>query len=313
MFRPEVKVVDCTIRDGGLMNEWQFDRQLVKDVFHGLVQAGVDYVELGYKADKSQFSTEKFGPWRFCDEEDLREVAYACDTKVAVMVDVGRTDMNTILPAEDSLVRLYRVATYLKDIVQAIEMGEEIKARGYQTACNIMAVSHEDEKELDAAIARLADTSFDVVYLVDSFGNMDSRHIHYLAEKYLTRLPNQQIGIHTHNNQQLAFSNTVESVFKGINYLDASIFGIGRAAGNCCLELLLGFLQNPRYDVRPVLDLIQKYFLRMRQDLVWGYEIPYAITGMLNKHPQAALSFMRNAESGSFSAFYDELTKTDKA
>ena len=73
MYRPEIKVIDCTIRDGGLMNDWHFSKEMVKDVFHGLAQAGVDYIELGYKVDKKQFSPEEFGPWRFCDEEALRE------------------------------------------------------------------------------------------------------------------------------------------------------------------------------------------------------------------------------------------------
>ena len=311
MFRPEIKVIDCTIRDGGLMNDWFFDREMVRDVFAGLVKAGVDYVELGYRADKNQYSPSEYGPWRFCDEEDLRDVAFACDTKIAVMVDVGRTDQESIPPADQSIVAMYRVATYVKDIQKAIILGKQIKDKGYEVAINIMAVSHALEPELDQAIAQLAGTDFDVVYLVDSFGYMGAHQVHYLAEKYLAALPGKQIGIHCHNNQQLAFSNTCEGVYKGITYLDASIFGMGRAAGNCCLELLLGFLHNPRYDVRPVLDLIQRYFLKLREELIWGYEIPYAITGMLNKHPQAAMTYMKGALSDSFSKFYDELRDVD--
>ena len=83
MYRPEIKILDCTIRDGGLMNNWEFDKSMVKDVFQGLVEAGVDYVELGYRADKKEFSPKDHGPWRFCDEEDLRDVAYECDTKIS--------------------------------------------------------------------------------------------------------------------------------------------------------------------------------------------------------------------------------------
>lgn len=311
MYRPEIKVLDCTIRDGGLMNDWHFDKALVKDVFHGLVQAGVDYVELGYRADKKQFSPKDFGPWRFCDEQDLRDVAYECDTKISIMVDVGRTDYDAFLPASESLVKLVRVATYVKEVDKAIHLGRHIKSMGYEVAVNIMAVSHALEPDLDEALDELAATNFDMVYLVDSFGYFYSEQIHYLADKYLTRLNGKPVGIHCHDNRNLAFANTIEGIIKGINRLDATIFGIGRAAGNCQLEMLMAFLKNPKYDVRPILDLIQKYFVEMKKELRWGYEIPYAITGVLNKHPRAAMAFMKGVHGNTFSEFYDELLNAD--
>lgn len=308
MFRPEVKVLDCTIRDGGLMNDWRFEKAMVKDVFDGLAKAGVDYVELGYRADKKQFSPKDFGPWRFCDEEDLREVAYECDTKVSIMVDVGRTDYDAFLPADQSIVKLIRVATYVPEIDKAIHLGRHLKSMGYEISVNIMAISHVFEPDLDRALDKLAETDFDMVYVVDSFGYMFSEQVQYITEKYLTRLPGKSIGIHCHNNQQLAFANTIEGILKGNNYVDATVYGIGRAAGNCPLELLLTFLKNPKFDVRPVLDLIQKYFLKLIEELRWGYEIPYAITGMLNKHPRAAMAFMKGVHGNSLREFYDGLT-----
>ncbi|MEK7795560.1 MAG: nucleoid-structuring protein H-NS, partial [Candidatus Hydrogenedentota bacterium] len=83
MYRPEIKIVDCTIRDGGLMNDHRFSHDMVKELFHALAQAGVDYVELGYKCDKKQYAQADFGVWKFCDEADLRKVAYECDSKVS--------------------------------------------------------------------------------------------------------------------------------------------------------------------------------------------------------------------------------------
>lgn len=308
MYRPEIKVLDCTIRDGGLMNDWRFDKAMVKDVFAGLAEAGIDYVELGYRADKQQYSKDDFGPWRFCDEEDVREVAFECDTKVSVMADVGRTDFNDIIPSGQSLVRLYRVATYVKDMAKAIELGHHCKEQGYELSINIMAISHALEPDLDDALDKLAETNFDMVYLVDSFGYLQPNQIEYMAHKYLTKLPGKQIGIHCHNNQQLAFANTLEAAVQGITCLDGSIYGIGRAAGNCPLELILGFLKNPKFDVRPVLDLIQNYLIPLKQELRWGYEIPYVVTGVLNKHPRAAMAFMNGAHGETFREFYEELS-----
>ncbi|MBI2424408.1 MAG: aldolase catalytic domain-containing protein [Candidatus Hydrogenedentes bacterium] len=309
MYRPEIKICDCTIRDGGLMNNWEFSKEFVKEVFQGLVDAGVDYAELGYRADKKQFDPAKSGLWRFCDESDLRDVAFECGTKISVMCDVGRTDYATILPKHESIVGMYRVATYAKDIDKAIHLGNHIKNLGYEVCINIMAASHVLEPDMDEALGQLAQTNFDAIYLVDSFGYFYSEQIHYLAEKYLQALPGKQVGIHCHNNQQLAFANTIEGIIKGINYVDGSIYGMGRAAGNCTTELLLGFLKNPKYNVRPVLALIEKHFLRMREELRWGYEPPHMIVGMLNKHPKASLKFMDDFVAGKptdLVAFYNE-------
>lgn len=314
MYRPEIRIVDCTIRDGGLMNDHRFSTELVKKVFDACARAGVNYCELGYRADKSQFSPDDFGPWKFCDEEDLREVAYECDTKVSVMADVGRTDYADIIPAKDSIVSMYRVATYCNDIDKAIDLGNHVKAQGYEASVNIMAVSHVLEPDLDEALAQLAETNFQFVYLVDSFGYLYSEQVQYLADKYLAAFKDTdiEVGIHCHNNQQLAFSNTVEGIIKGINTLDGSIYGMGRAAGNCTTELLLGFLKNPRYDVQPILDLIEEVFIDLHSELKWGYQIPYMVTGILNKHPRSAMALMREKNGVSYGEFFKKLTTEEE-
>jgi 4-hydroxy 2-oxovalerate aldolase len=311
MYRPEIKVLDCTIRDGGLMNEWKFEKPFVKEVFEACVRAGVDYCELGYRVDKKMFSPKDFGPWRFCDEEDLRDVAYKCDTKIAIMCDVGRTDYAAFLPAEESIVDMVRVATYVPDIDKAIHLCNHVRDLGYKVTLNIMAVSQVLELDLDEALEQVAQTDCDALYIVDSFGYFYSEQIDWLAAKYMSKVPNKTIGVHCHNQQQLAFANTIEGIIKGCNYVDASVFGIGRAAGNCPLELLLGFLKNPKFDVRPILDLIQKHFIDMKKELRWGYEIPYAVTGMLNKHPRAAMAFLKGVHGSTFSEFHDQMLNVE--
>lgn len=295
------------------MNDHRFSKEFVKKVFEACVQAGVNYCELGYRADKSQFSTDDFGAWKFCDEADLRDVAYECDTKISIMADVGRTDYDDIIPAADSIVSLYRVATYAKDVDKAIDLGNHAKAQGYEVAVNIMAVSHVLEPDLDESLAQLAKTDFQFVYLVDSFGYLYSEQVQYLADKYLAAFKDTgiQVGIHCHNNQQLAFANTVEGIIKGINLLDGSIYGMGRAAGNCTTELLLGFLKNPRYNVQPILDLIEDEFISLHQELKWGYQIPYLVTGILNKHPRSAMALMLDSEGVSYGEFFKNLNSEE--
>jgi len=310
MFRPEIKVLDCSIRDGGLINQWRFDEDFVRAVYAGLSCAGVDYMEIGYKASKEQFDPKKFGKWRFCEDEHIKRIVDGIDspTKLVCMVDIGRVEEKDILPKQDSPFSMIRVACYIKDIDKAIALCEMIADKGYETTVNIMAVSTNLEREIDEALNDLSKTDIPTVYVVDSYGAMYCEDVTFLVTKYRDALPGKTIGIHTHNNRQLAFGNTIQGIIDGCNMLDASVYGIGRGPGNCCLELLLSFLQNPKYKLRPVLQLIQERFLPLRQEIEWGYIVPYMITGMLNEHPRVAIAFRDSPERDKFVKFYDTLT-----
>lgn len=121
----------------------------------------------------------------------------------------------------------------------------------------------------------------------------------------------KEIGIHTHNNLQLAFANTIEAIILGANRLDASIGGLGRGAGNCPMELLLSFLHNPKFDVRPILHCIQHHIEPLRAKLRWGFAAPYMITGHLNQHPRTAMKFMEETDGTDIVKFYDASTEED--
>ncbi len=310
MYRPEIKVLDCTLRDGGLMNNHQFEEGLARKVFKAVNEAGVDYIELGYKADESQFSRKDFGPLKFCSEKDLDNVVNGAEKrcKISVMADIGRVDPKTIIAKGESYVDMMRVASYVKDIDKAINLVNEINAKGYETTINIMAVSHAREQELDEALEQIEkESAVDVVYLVDSFGALYSEQIAYLAKKYKSILKSKEVGIHAHNNQQLAFANTIEAIINNINYLDGTILGIGRAAGNCPLELLLGFLKNPKFDIRPILSILQSDFVKLRKEIEWGYVIPYMITGALDIHPRQGMALRRSDDRDNYLEFYERL------
>ncbi len=310
MFRPEIKILDCSIRDGGLINQWRFNDDFVRAIYAGLSSAGVDYMEIGYKASKEQFDPKKFGKWRFCHDEDIKRIIDGIDshTKLACMVDIGRVEEKDILPRQDSPFSMIRVACYIKDIDKAIALGEMISDKGYETTVNIMAVSTNLEREIDEALNDLSKTNIPTVYVVDSYGAMYCEDVTFLVKKYREALPGKTIGIHTHNNRQLAFGNTIQGIIDGCNMLDASVYGIGRGPGNCCLELLLSFLQNPRYKLRPVLQLIEEQFLPLREQIEWGYIVPYMITGMLNEHPRVAMALRDSPDRDKFVHFYDTLT-----
>lgn len=311
-FRPDIKVVDCTLRDGGLVNNFAFSDEFVKNLYRTNIKAGVDYMEFGYKASKEIFSKEDYGKWKFCEEEDIRAIVgnNDFDLKIAVMTDVGRTDYkNDILKREDSVIDMIRTATYIHQIPTAIEMIQDAHEKGYETTVNIMAISKVREDELKKGLELLAESDVDVIYLVDSFGAFYPEQIRSLAEMYMevAEKHGKKIGIHAHNNQQLAFANTIEAVTNGASLLDATVSGMGRGAGNCYMESLLAFLRNPKYNLVPVMDFVQKYIaVEKEKGNVWGYDIPYLLTGVLNSHPSSAIRFMGEKRSD-YSRFYQEL------
>ena len=314
-WRPDIKVLDCTLRDGGLVNKFRFTDEFVKALYQANVQAGVDYMEFGYKASKDIFKVEDFGKWKFCDEEAIREIVgnNETDLKIAVMTDVGRTDYKKdIIDRKDSVIDLVRTATYIHQIPSAIEMIEDAKNKGYETSANLMAVSKVNDKDLENGLELLANSCVDVIYLVDSFGAFYPEQIRRLADIYLNiaAKTGKKIGIHAHNNQNLAFANTIEGLTAGISYLDATVCGMGRGAGNCFMESLLAFLKNPRYNLSVIMDFIEKYMLQMKKDYDWGFDIPYLLTGIFNSHPSSAINFIKEGRTD-YSRLQQELMDMD--
>jgi 4-hydroxy 2-oxovalerate aldolase len=315
-YRPEIKVMDCTIRDGGLMNDHFFDFDFVRSVYQADVAAGVDYMEFGYKASKKLYPKDKFGCWKFCDEDDIRRVVgdQKGATKISVMADAERTDYKTdILPRDKSVVDMVRVATYIHQLPTALTMIQDAHDKGYETTVNLMALSTVPEVEVDNALELFAASPVGTIYVVDSFGSFYTEQVQYWMEKFLkhTKPAGKEIGIHTHNNLQLAFANTIEAIILGANLLDASILGLGRGSGNCPMELLLGFLHNPKFELRPVLQCIQNTVEPLSQKIRWGFAVPYMITGYLNQHPKEAIEFMEGDGYKDIVRFYDSVHEED--
>ena len=315
-FRESVKVLDATLRDGGLVNDFYFPAGFEKAIYEANVKAGVDIMEFGYKADKDLFDVNKFGPCKFCDDDFVRSIVGEnnTDLKIAAMADVGRCNYKRdIIEKANSPIDMIRVATYLKEIPAAIDVIEDCVKKGYETTCNIMALSTGQESDIKAALDLLGKSPVDVIYIVDSYGSIYPEEMARVCDLFgeFAAKYNKKLGIHAHDNQKLAFANTIECVGDGVDYLDATYMSMGRGAGNCSMENLIGFLRNPKYKIYPVIQFLQDHMVPLKESgVVWGFDTQYLLTGLLNQHPRTAIAFTKDKRKD-FTEFYKEITSQE--
>ncbi len=309
--RDNMTVVDCTIRDGGLINKWQFDDKMVRAVFQAVNASGVDYMEIGYRASEKMFPPDEYGAWRFSRDAKINEIIAGeeLNLKLGVMVDIGRVEEEDILSADESPLSFIRVATYLKDVKKAIALANLAADKGYEAFINIMAISTVNDFDLAAGLKEIEKHApVTAVTVVDSYGALNCDSSQHLVRVFKDNLDKKKVGFHGHNNLQLGFANTIAAMEEGASFCDATITGIGRAAGNCPLELLLAHLDDPRFDIEPIFQVMQDEFVELRKKIEWGYLMPYMITGMLNEHPRVAIAVRNSEEKDHYADFYRKLT-----
>lgn len=298
-----IKVLDATLRDGGLVNDFYFTDDFAKALYKANIESGVDYMEFGYRADKKQFDVNKFGRWKFTSDQDILDIIGKKDPriKISIMTDVGRTDyINDIKPKNESPVDLVRVATYVYQKEDCLKMIKHICSLGYEVTCNIMAISTATDEELIDFVSELAKTNIIGVYIVDSYGSLYPKQVRHLTRLFHDILApvGKMVGIHTHNNQMCAFANTLEAKACGAKLLDVTAHGMGRGAGNCFSENLIGMLNGKKYHIEPILNFVQNYMIPLKESgIEWGYNTCYMLTGLTNKHPRTAIAATKDKDN----------------
>ena len=279
-------LLDCTLRDGGYVNEWKFDNTMAVNIIEGLYQAGVDIIECGIMGKCSTpGKTTIFSS--FTEIEPLLQNRKK-DYLYAVMLNFTEKDNFVIPEYSEKTVDCIRVAFFKNEWENAIKYGVSLKDKGYKVFLQAMATYMYSESELLQlidVINRIMPESF---YFVDSFGtlyNDDVLKIAGLIDKNLH--PEILLGFHAHNNIQMAFSNTISffqmpTARKKV-ITDSSIFGMGRGAGNVTTELIMNYLNtrhNADYKIENVLELFDKYFRKIFEQYFWGYTLEYYLTAI---------------------------------
>ena len=313
LLNPQIKVLDCTVRDGGLINDHYFSYEFVSAIYRACVDSCVDYLELGYKNSDKLFSPDANGAWKYCKEDDIRRIVgdNPTDLKLACMIDATKSDWKTaVVPKSRSALDMIRVAFYAHQVDEAIAMIEDSYEKGYEVSANLMAVTSISETEIDAVLDRLVKSPAAVYVIVDSFGSLTPQQTKYLTEKYMLRAKEagKEVGAHFHNNMQLAFSNTLAAAELGATRLDASFGGLGRGAGNCPLELLLDVVNPNRYKLRHVFETLESEILPLQKEIEWGPYPQFIMTGQFNTHPRSAIAARKSLETRDrYAQFFDKL------
>jgi len=297
--KDKIKLLDCTMRDGGYVNNWDFDKKLVREAYRALSKAGVDYVELGYHGTEEYFDKNKYGAFRFCKAEDINDICRGIDgAMVALMVDHGKFRVSDLAQYEDTPVKLIRIAFHKDKLEESLALVSQIKDQGFKCSINLMGFGSYTEQDRDKLLALLKEMPLDYAYVADTYGSMFPNQIPDFY-KPLLDIKHVEWGFHAHNNLQMGFANSLAAINAGASIVDGSIFGMGRGAGNLPTEIMLGYLSRvmpERYNVIPVLNLIDRYFGEIHRKYGWGYNLPHMLSGTYGCHPNYAKNLVERKE-----------------
>ena len=308
----QIQFLDCTLRDGGYVNNWQFNMDTALEVVSNLYNAGIRCIELGLMGQGGKLlKSTKFSD--FSQIEPLLEDRKT-DCNYAVMVTQAEYDVSRLEIPERSerTPDLIRLDYFQPESDRAMKTAKLLKKKGYIVFLQAMATFLYSQEELDKHIQAVNEVSPHSFYMVDSFSTMFREDVIRMEKLVLKRLDRDiMFGFHAHNNIQMAYSNAVTFMTHGdgrMLFVDGSIYGMGRGAGNCAMELLLGFLKNPKYNIYPVFQFIQDYISALKEKgVVWGYDMQYLMTGLMNQHPRTAIQFTKEGRKD-FAEFYKEIT-----
>ncbi len=285
------EILDCTIRDGGYINNWKFEKKSVREIYRALSKSGIDYMEIGFRSNRKHFDSKKYGLWRFSTEEVIQEVTTNISgAKLALMVDYGTVEVDDFCDIKYSTVELIRVATHKNKLKEAFLLLKDIKKKGYKVSLNAMGYTSYTDIERNNMLDMLKNEEVDYVYIADSYGSLFPDQVRPLIEPLLN-IQNIKIGFHPHNNLQMAFANTLEALKCGVHIIDSTIYGMGRAAGNLPTEIIIAYMERlkaNKYNSVPILNIIDRYFITLQKENIWGYQLPYMLSGMFQCHPNYA-------------------------
>lgn len=275
------KILDCTLRDGGYYTQWDFDSNIVESYIHAMNNLPIDYIEVGYRNNIDKDYLGKFG---YSPVSILQRIRKNCTKKLVVMLNEKSTtpaNLPALLGPIRGVVDMIRIAIDPKNFDRAVILAKEVKKLGFEVGFNCMYMSKWDS-EYSGFLSKLSvlNDFCDLFCMVDSFGGIAPEELKSIFREVKTNT-SVPVGFHGHNNLQLGLINTVTAISLGIDYVDVTVLGMGRGAGNCNTELLLTYL-NSKVDLNVnfnILGEVISAFYPLLEKYHWGTNLPYMIAG----------------------------------
>lgn len=286
-----MKILDCTLRDGGHTNNWNFDLQFAKDLYKVAANTGIDYFEVGYKSSQIVKSQGSFA--NSFDDFLLNNFPYHPNCKITVMAQYGKFTVDDFIEADNTKtpITTVRVATYPDKIKESFDICKILKAKGYEVFLNIMAISCYEIDEFNKLKSLKNKQILDYLIFSDSFGALLPNKVTEISKK-LQSFGFENLGFHSHNNLQMSLANTLSAIEAGCEVVDATICGLGRGAGNLPMELLLTYLykNNNEYSPFEYITLLETYFPEKIETILLMFG------GLLNLHPKYLQQLEKNED-----------------
>lgn len=301
MAKAQVQILDCTLRDGGYVNDWNFGQTFISNIVENISSASVDLIECGFLSmtkktseAKSIFSTVEIAEKYF---ENVKQ------NNLVLMINCGEYQPELLEKYCNGKIKTIRIAFHKHQFEEAQRLCIQLKKNGFHVFFQPMVTSRYTDEELLSLIRWTNENKPDAFYIVDSFGTMrkkDVLRMFYLVDNNLHK--DIKIGFHSHNNLQLSFSNAQELLTLNSErelIIDTSVMGMGRGAGNLCTELMIQYINENienKYDVIPILQTMDEYIMPISKTHSWGYSIPYYIAAVNDCHPNYA-TYLSNMQT----------------
>ena len=287
-----IQLLDCTLRDGGFVNDWEFGYSSIRSIVSRLDNAGIEIIEVGFIDSRREYDINRS---IFPDTMSIDKTLKGLSIRQAMligMVDYGTCPVESIGPCSESVLEGIRVIFKKKDVDNALDFCSKIKEKGYKVSINPVSLTSYKDIEILQLLDRINALEPFAVSIVDTYGLMLRDEInHYvdLVDKNLA--PDITLGYHSHNNQQMAYANCCTLLYRRNKHniiLDATLFGMGKSAGNANIELIASYINkvhDGEYNTEQLLDCIYTDIMRIHKKLPWGYNLHYYISAINDCHP----------------------------
>jgi len=290
----KIKILDCTLRDGGYYNNWDFSKKLAQDYINAVYDSGIRYIELGFRALKK--TPIKGANW-YTSESYINSLKIPKELNIGVMVNVFEITSNSLgidktinllfKKSKDSRVNFVRLASHIGEIDSAFKIVKILKSKGYLVALNVMQISEQPKKKIIATGKKAQKYKPDILYFADSLGSMNEKKILDVLDSIKVHWTGE-IGIHAHDNLGKALSNSLYALNKNVTWIDSTISGMGRGPGNVKTEELLleiNSIKNKNFKILPIIKILKNYFNEMKKFFQWGTNPFYYLAGKYGIHP----------------------------